>query len=51
MTNKEIERVADREFGDAEFKAGFKLGQFIFHGRTTSKDLHDHFERMKKVFR
>ena len=49
--NKDIEKVADREFGDSEFKAGMKLDEFFFHGRTSVKDLHNHFERMKEVFR
>jgi len=50
MTNP-IKEIADREFPDHEFKAGFKQGDFMFCGRTKVKDLKEHFRKAKEVFK
>ena len=46
-----IKKIAEREFGNNEFKAGFKQGQFMFCGQTKKKDLKEHMEKAKEVLK
>lgn len=43
--------ISEREFGETEFKAAFKQNKFLFAGRFKARDIHEHFERARKVFR
>lgn len=50
--NKEIEKVAQREFGKSEFIVGFKKGQVKgMSGSFKKCDLKEHFKRLKGVLR
>ena len=46
-----IKKIADREFGNNEFKVGWKQGWKLFAGQTKAKDWKKHFKKAKEVFR
>jgi len=49
--NNPIKEISEREFGNNEFKAGWKQGWKLFAGRTKAGKWKEHSKRMKEVFK